>query len=397
MGWFREPRGPFYHVSENHDLEVHDTPEKCTIKPKKSEIGLILFNVPFILFGLLFIVMGFATSALSAYYIFISGDESCQFTEREPLTLGDGQVFCFDETILGEYDGLETNDSHFNYIKNNGDKNFKWSSQGSYIVVGQEFSGHYGCLVYVPLQQLSANWTYADIVDESVWYNLPEWCENEPEDHQYNFSQTDESMFEGDKLILIESDWVGRITFVEFTNSSIHETYYYQDYEESIIDSIFPLIFAIIGFGIINFVDDRRFVLEYHRTTKLLKLRKSFGGTRLSGWTWYEVDMNNLHNTENDLKNHNYDDLNTHETIKQITLSIKHKNSIIDLIHFINPHGESLWSDLHQKILRGFGIEVQKQLPQHHQLKRNEEDKEDVVESNSQDSSSSAFWSEISD
>jgi len=289
------PSGPFFFIGHNDDLEVVQQDDGCTIKPPSQGMGVMLFSLPFIFIGLMFIIIGLVMSGSAVAQVWFGKDQTCLLSESEPIVLGDGQVFCFDSTFTERYDGLETDEEHFKYFRDGDVDEYRWSVQGDYVVIGTLFEdNYYGCLTYVPSSALNENWTYDDIVDPSVWDRLPDWCAEQPTNNEANYSPQDEPPFVAEFFVMVDSDYYGSLTILQFTNQSIIETLYQEDYEETGLDILLPLTFSAIGFGVIRFVDDRTYTLTYHRSTKKLKLRKSFGGTRWTGKTWNDVDMDKV-------------------------------------------------------------------------------------------------------
>ena len=388
MGLLPPSSGPFFYIHHNDDLEVVIQDDGSTIKPSSQGIGVILFSLPFILVGLMFIIIGLVMSGSAVAQVWFGADQSCLFSEGESMILGDGQEFCFDSTFTERYDGLETDDPHFKYIRDGEADEFRWSLQGGHVVVGTLFEdNYYGCLIYVHSSALQENWTYADIIDYSAWDRLPDWCAEEPTNDEANYSSPDEPPFGGEFLVMVESDYHGSLTILQFKNNSISESLYYEDYEATVLDALFPLIFSAVGFGIIGFVDDRGYVLTYHRSSKTLKLRKSFGGTPLTGKTWNDVDMDKVSILNG-----------------AISISLDDKN-----VKLIQCGGESEINDvgyLLNQIADGWGIAPLYQPSTTHdstdakvvaKVEPKSEDKVEDTSSDNREPSTSAFWSNISE
>lgn len=218
------------------------------------------------------------------------------------LVLGDGTLYCEEEPSITEVTSFEEDGQRFKVTKSDGgSRQFRWSEERQYIVVGMYqqdpgSSGFYRCMVHLDGASLQGNWTVDDITDPYAYNLVPGWCNQafDSEEQAGNWSPVDVSPFENTTLWLVESDDMGYFCGVRFGLNSVEETCYVLPYDEGLIVLLFPLFFAGVGLYMLSFADDRRHQLTFHTPSQSLRWRKSFGGSPVTGSTWKQVDFASL-------------------------------------------------------------------------------------------------------
>jgi hypothetical protein len=302
----RQPnqRAALFRVNRASEVEVHPHTTGCTLRWSDSRVASgILSNLPIILFSAVFLLFGLgAFMAGAVSMVMQDSTDPCAFEGGPSLVLGDGSLYCEEEPSKTELTSFEEDGQRFKVTKSDGEsRQFRWSAEGQYIVVGMYqhdpgSSGFYSCTMHLDGANLPENWTVDDLVDPYAYNLVPAWCNQAfgSEEQEGNWSPVDVSPFEDTTLWMVESDDVGFFCGVRFDLSSVEETCYILPYDDGLIVLLFPLFFAGVGLYMLSFSDDRRHQLTFHAPSQSLRWRKSFGGSPFTGSTWKQVDFASL-------------------------------------------------------------------------------------------------------
>ena len=289
-----KPQGTLFQVHGSDKLKVVSSPDRVVIKRSSFSWRDVLFFLPFVAFGLLFIGVGLGGAAVGAYEWWMAGEEHCIYSDDEPLFTGDGTAHCLDHNSERTFERLETSEDRFRYSNGDAISHFRWSTEGEYIVVAEiEEDGYADCDFYRPASTLSMEWSTEDLTYPYIWSARPSWCDNIGLGNDEEFTSTESAPFDGERLYRVFDSNYGDADYLEFTNTTVTYRGYLVDANDGLMGVLFPLIFSGAGLFMLRGVDDfRNFQLTLKRSSNSIQWHKAFAGTRFSGWNWEDADLN---------------------------------------------------------------------------------------------------------
>ena len=289
-----KPQGTLFQVHGSDVLKVVSSPDRVVIKRSSFAWRDVLFFLPFVAFGLLFIGVGLGGAAVGAYEWWVAGEEHCIYSDDEPLFTGDGTAHCLDHNSERTFERLETSEDRFRYSNGDAISHFRWSTEGEYIVVAEIMEdGYADCDFYRPASTLSMEWSTEDLTYPYIWSARPSWCDNIGLGNDEEFTSTESAPFDGERLYRVFDSNYGDADYLEFTNTTVTYRGYLVDANDGLMGVLFPLIFSGAGLFMLRGVDDfRNFQLTLKRSSNSIQWHKAFAGTRFSGWNWEDADLN---------------------------------------------------------------------------------------------------------
>ena len=289
-----KPQGTLFQVHGSDKLKVVSSPDRVVIKRSSFSWRDVLFFLPFVAFGLLFIGVGLGGAAVGAYEWWMAGEEHCIYSDDEPLFTGDGTAHCLDHNSERTFERLETSEDRFRYSNGDAISHFRWSTEGEYIVVAEIVEdGYADCDFYRPASTLSMEWSTEDLTYPYIWSARPSWCDNIGLGNDEEFTSTESAPFDGERLYRVFDSNYGDADYLEFTNTTVTYRGYLVDANDGLMGVLFPLIFSGAGLFMLRGVDDfRNFQLTLKRSSNSIQWHKAFAGTRFSGWNWEDADLN---------------------------------------------------------------------------------------------------------
>ena len=339
-----KPQGTLFQVHGPDELQVVSSPDRVVIKRSSFAWRDVLFFLPFVAFGLLFIGVGLGGAAVGAYEWWMAGEEHCIYSDDEPLFTGDGTAHCLDHDSQSSFDTLEASEDRFRYSNGNDTIHFRWSAQGDYIILAEIQEDGYGdCDYYRPASTLPVDWSTEDLTYPSIWSARPSWCENIGLGNDEDFTSTQSAPFDGERLYQVFDMTYSDVYYLEFTNTTVTDRGYLADANDGLMGVLFPLIFSGAGLFMLRGVNDfRNFQLTFNRQSNSIQWHKSFTGTRFSGWKWEDVDLNTFkvkRTSEEVWYSNHSDDVNDgyYETEWGDRLSVDVGGAEQALVFFIGP------------------------------------------------------------
>ena len=356
-----KPQGTLFQVHGSDELKVVSSPDRVVIKGSSFAWGDVLFFLPFVAFGLLFIGVGLGGAAVGAYGWWMAGEEHCVFSDDEPLLTGDGTAHCLDHNSQRTFERLEASDDRFRYSNGEATSHFRWSAEGEYVVVAEiEEDGYADCDFYRPASTLPMEWSTEDLTYPYIWSARPSWCDNIGLGNDEEFTSTESAPFDGERLYRVFDSNNGDVDYLEFTNTTVIERGYLVDANDGLMGVLFPLIFSGAGLLMLRGVNDfRNFQLTFNRPSNSMQWHKAFAGTRFSGWTWEDADLTTLQvkrTSEEVWYSGHSDDVNDgyYETKWGDRLSVDVGGAEQALVFFIGPslnvHQDPFFVDLAQAL-----------------------------------------------
>ena len=339
-----KPQGTLFQVHGPDELQVVSSPDRVVIKRSSFAWRDVLFFLPFVAFGLLFIGVGLGGAAVGAYEWWMAGEEHCISSDDEPLFTGDGTAHCLDHESQSSFDTLEASEDRFRYSNGNDTMHFRWSAQGDYIVLAEIQEDGYGdCDYYRPASTLPVDWSTEDLTYPSIWSARPSWCDNIGLGNDEDFTSTQSAPFDGERLYRVFDMTYSDVYYLEFTNTTVSDRGYLADANDGLMGVLFPLIFSGAGLFMLRGVNDfRNFQLTFNRPSNSIQWHKSFTGTRFSGWNWEDADLNTFkvkRTSEEVWYSNHSDDVNDgyYETKWGDRLSVDAGGAEQALVFFIGP------------------------------------------------------------
>ena len=356
-----KPQGTLFQVHGSDELKVVSSPDRVVIKRSSFAWGDVLFFLPFVAFGLLFIGVGLGGAAVGAYEWWMAGEEHCIYSDDEPLFTGDGTAHCLDHNSERTFERLETSEDRFRYSNGDAISHFRWSTEGEYIVVAEiEEDGYADCDFYRPASTLPMEWSTEDLTYPYIWSARPSWCDNIGLGNDEEFTSTESAPFDGERLYRVFDSNYGDADYLEFTNTTVTYRGYLVDANDGLMGVLFPLIFSGAGLFMLRGVDDfRNFQLTLKRSSNSIQWHKAFAGTRFSGWNWEDADLTTLQvkqTSEEVWYSGHSDDVNDgyYETKRGDRLSVDVGGEEQALVFFIGPslnvHQDPFLVDLAQAL-----------------------------------------------
>ena len=289
-----KPQGTLFQVHGSDELQVVSSPDRVVIKGSSFAWGDVLFFLPFVAFGLLFIGVGLGGAAVGAYEWWMAGEEHCISSDDEPLFTGDGTAHCLDYNSERMFERLEASEDRFRYSNGDAISHFRWSAEGEYIVVAEiQRDGYVNCEFYRLASTLPAAWSTEDLTYPYIWSASPSWCNDSGLGDDEEFTSTESAPFDGERLYRVFDSNYGDVYYLEFTNTTVTERGYLVDANDGLMGVLFPLIFSGFGLFMLRGVNDfRNFQLTLNRPSNSMQWHKAFAGTRFSGWNWEDADLN---------------------------------------------------------------------------------------------------------
>ena len=289
-----KPQGTLFQVHGSDELQVVSSPDRVVIKGSSFAWGDVLFFLPFVAFGLLFIGVGLGGAAVGAYEWWMAGEEHCISSDDEPLFAGDGAAHCLDYNSERMFERLEASEDRFRYSNGDAISHFRWSAEGEYIVVAEiQRDGYVNCEFYRLASTLPAAWSTEDLTYPYIWSASPSWCNDSGLGDDEEFTSTESAPFDGERLYRVFDSNYGDVYYLEFTNTTVTERGYLVDANDGLMGVLFPLIFSGFGLFMLRGVNDfRNFQLTLNRPSNSMQWHKAFAGTRFSGWNWEDADLN---------------------------------------------------------------------------------------------------------
>lgn len=303
---FRSPRGPLLWINNPEDLEVETRDGTLHLKNSKGSFGNLLVSIPFLLIGIAVISASFIYTVYEVYSQ-VTNDSVCDTRYFEEFEVGGGDIYCEDKQWdqITPIRSVEVADQHFKYTMywDDGyseDQEFRWSMDNEMLAIGllNDYDGEtsYECSLYKMESSLSQNWTVEELmVSGDYWYAMPGWChDGATSTANLSYSPAVGPLFEGEVLYLVDGQYQD-INAEKYTENSLEYINIYAPYDSGVIELLFPFIFGLIFGGIFLSVGDSRGTfLMLDGSSKTIRTRKVFGGTRLSGWTWSGIDFSTL-------------------------------------------------------------------------------------------------------
>lgn len=356
-----KPQGTLFQVHGSDELKVVSSPDRVVIKRSSFAWRDVLFFLPFVAFGLLFIGVGLGGAAVGAYEWWMAGEEHCIYSDDEPLFTGDGTAHCLDHNSERTFERLETSEDRFRYSNGDAISHFRWSTEGEYIVVAEiEEDGYTDCDFYRPASTLPMEWSTEDLTYPYIWSARPSWCDNIGLGNDEEFTSTESAPFDGERLYRVFDSNYGDAGYLEFTNTTVTYRGYLVDANDGLMGVLFPLIFSGAGLFMLRGVDDfRNFQLTLKRSSNSIQWHKAFAGTRFSGWNWEDADLTTLQvkqTSEEVWYSVHSDDVNDgyYETKRGDRLSVGVGGEEQALVFFIGPslnvHQDPFLVDLAQAL-----------------------------------------------
>ena len=289
-----KPQGTLFQVHGSDELQVVSSPDRVVIKGSSFAWGDVLFFLPFVAFGLLFIGVGLGGAAVGAYEWWMAGEEHCISSDDEPLFAGDGTAHCLDYNSERMFERLEASEDRFRYSNGDAISHFRWSAEGEYIVVAEiQRDGYVNCEFYRLASTLPAAWSTEDLTYPYIWSASPSWCNDSGLGDDEEFTSTESAPLDGERLYRVFDSNYGDVYYLEFTNTTVTERGYLVDANDGLMGVLFPLIFSGFGLFMLRGVNDfRNFQLTLNRPSNSMQWHKAFAGTRFSGWNWEDADLN---------------------------------------------------------------------------------------------------------
>ena len=355
-----KPQGTLFQVHGSDELQVVSSPDRVVIKGSSFAWGDVLFFLPFVAFGLLFIGVGLGGSAVGAYEWWMAGEEHCISSDDEPLFTGDGTAHCLDYNSERTFERLEASEDRFRYSNGDVINHFRWSAEGEYIVVAEiQQDGYVNCEFYRLASTLPAAWSTEDLTYSYIWSASPSWCSDAGLGNDEEFTSTESAPFDGERLYRVFDSNYGDVYYLEFTNTTVTDRSYLVDANDGLMGVLFPLIFSGAGVFLLRAVGDfRNFQLTLNRPSNSIQWHKAFAGTRFSGWNWEDADLNTfkVKRTSEEVwySGHHDDDSGYYETRWGDRLSVDVGGAEQALVFFIGPslnvHQDPFLVDLAQAL-----------------------------------------------
>ena len=355
-----KPQGTLFQVHGSDELQVVSSPDRVVIKGSSFDWGDLLFSLPFVAFGLLFIGVGLAGSAVGAYEWWMAGEEHCISSDDEPLFTEDGTAHCLDYNSERTFERLEASEDRFRYSNGDDINHFRWSAEGEYIVVAEiQQDGYVNCEFYRLASTLPAAWSTEDLTYPYIWSASPSWCSDAGLGNDEEFTSTESAPFDGERLYRVFDSNYGDVYYLEFTNTTVTDRSYLVDANDGLMGVLFPLIFSGAGVFLLRAVGDfRNFQLTLNRPSNSIQWHKAFAGTRFSGWNWEDADLNTfkVKRTSEEVwySGHHDDDSGYYETRWGDRLSVDVDGAEQALVFFIGPslnvHQDPFLVDLAQAL-----------------------------------------------
>lgn len=308
---FRPPSTPLLWFDGNEDFSLEKDGEVLQIKNTSRSIGNALFHLPFFLVGFAVII---GSLLFSTYGVFVSvlNDSTCDPVFEQEVQLGLSDIiYC--ESKDSEWDdgssikSVEVADQHFKYaITYDRDEpvieEFRWSEDNGILTIGQvdyyeeEDLTYYSCALYKKESTLSPNWTIQELIVPDYWYAMPGWCEGGTRSSEnLTYASAEGPLFEGEYLYDLHEGDYGALSMIRYTPASLEYRYVQVPYTAGAIEIILPAIFGVIfGSVFLSVGDARKMNLRLNPSAQTIIVRKTFRGTRLSGWTWQNIDFNSM-------------------------------------------------------------------------------------------------------
>jgi len=355
-----KPQGTLFQVHGSDELQVVSSPDRVVIKGSSFAWGDVLFFLPFVAFGLLFIGVGLGGAAVGAYEWLVAGEEHCVFSDDEPLFTGDGTAHCLDYNSERTFERLEASEDRFRYSNGDAINHFRWSAEGEYIVIAEiQEDGYADCDFYLPASTLPVEWSTEDLTHPYYWSSRPSWCDNIGLGNDEDFTSTESAPFDGERLYQVFDMTYEDVYYLEFTNTTVTDRGYLVDANDGLMGVLFPLIFSGVGLLLLRAVNDfRNFQLTFNRPSNSIQWHKAFAGTRFSGWNWEDADLNTfkVKRTSEEVwySGHHDDDSGYYETRWGDRLSVDVSGAEQALVFFIGPslnvHQDPFLVDLAQAL-----------------------------------------------
>ena len=355
-----KPQGTLFQVHGSDELQVVSSPDRVVIKGSSFAWGDVLFFLPFVAFGLLFIGVGLGGSAVGAYEWWMAGEEHCISSDDEPLFTGDGTAHCLDYNSERTFERLEASEDRFRYSNGDVINHFRWSAEGEYIVVAEiQQDGYVNCEFYRLASTLPAACSTEDLTYSYIWSASPSWCSDAGLGNDEEFTSTESAPFDGERLYRVFDSNYGDVYYLEFTNTTVTDRSYLVDANDGLMGVLFPLIFSGAGVFLLRAVGDfRNFQLTLNRPSNSIQWHKAFAGTRFSGWNWEDADLNTfkVKRTSEEVwySGHHDDDSGYYETRWGDRLSVDVGGAEQALVFFIGPslnvHQDPFLVDLAQAL-----------------------------------------------
>ena len=308
---FRAPSTPLLWFDGNEDLSLEKDGEAVHLKDTSGSIGMALFHLPFFLVGFAVITGALLFSAYGAFASVLN-DSVCDpmFEQEVKLGLND-TIYCESKDSGGSMrvsiQSVEVAEQHFKYtIAYDQDEptidEFRWSEDNGILAIGmvdyyeEEDATYYSCNLYKLESTLGQNWTYQELIVSDYWYAMPSWCrDGASSSENLTYVSAEGPLFEGEYLYYMHEGDFGEISMERYTLTSLEYRYVYVPYTAGAIEIILPAIFGIIfGSIFLSVGDARKMNIRLNPSAQTICVRKTFGGTRLSGWTWKNIDFNSI-------------------------------------------------------------------------------------------------------
>ena len=355
-----KPQGSLFQVHRTDELTLVSSSDRVVIKEGSFSWGDLLFSLPFVAFGLLFIGVGLGSAAVGAYGWWMAGEEHCVFSDDEPLFAGDGTAHCLDHDSQRTFERLEVSEDRFRYSNGDAISHFRWSAQGDYIFIAEiQEDGYVDCDFYRLASTLPTAWSTEDLTDPYIWSSRPSWCNDVGLGNDEDFTPTESAPFDGERLYRVFDSNYGDVYYLEFTNNTVTDRSYLFDANDGLMGVLFPLIFSGAGVFLLRAVDDfRNFQLTLNRPSNSIQWHKAFAGTRFSGWNWEDADLSTVKvkRTSEEVwySGHHDNDSGYHETKWGDRLSVDVGGVEQALVFFIGPslnvHQDPFLVDLAQAL-----------------------------------------------
>ena len=306
---FSAPPGTLRWVNKPEDLAFEINEDSVVVEDRKPSRMALLVAVPFTLLAVALLGSGIVWSGYEAYHLATS-DSVCDERYYSEVELGGGEIYCLGQSESSTQStypisSVEFADQHFKYQVedeySSSVQEFRWSEENDVLTIGSlqsdEFGEYYFCDLYVRESSLEASWTSQDLIPSGGYYSAtPRWCDEEATStSDLTYTPLSEPLFGGEKLYLMMDQNYGDIWILQHTTTSHETTVLVTPYSDGIVGVILPLAFCSIFALIFGSIGDQRTTnIIFNSSEGFVRTRKTFRGTRLSGWTWTGIDFSTM-------------------------------------------------------------------------------------------------------
>ena len=308
---FRPPSTPLLWFNGDENLSLEKDGEVVHLKDTSGSIGMALFHLPFFLVGFAVITGALLFSAYGAFASVLNDSVCDPVFEREVQLDLSETIYCESKDSGGgmrdSIQSVEVADQHFKYAINYDQdepviEEFRWSEDNGILAIGrvdyyeEEDLTYYSCTLYKKESTLGQNWTIQELIVRDYWYAMPSWCEGGTSSSEnLTYASAEGPLFDYEYLYDLHEGDYGALSMMRYTPNSLEYRYVQVPYTVGAIEIILPAIFGVIfGSIFLSVGDARKMNIRLNPSAQTICVRKTFRGTRLSGWTWKNIDFNSI-------------------------------------------------------------------------------------------------------